>query len=1137
MRLLLPALLAALPLAVAFAPAPARAAFVPPGFVVENAVPGVEWSVPVAVQFFPGGRMLVAEKNGRVWTVVNGVRHETPLLDLSAKVLDASDRGLLGIAIDPNYPVNHFIYVAYTVDPDSNGVETDDDTYGRLERHTVSFADSNAIEPGSRAVLLGRNWREGPVSASGSHTVGTMEFGADGSLLFSVGDGAQFNSVDDGGEDDGAFGPTRTDPAEDIGAFRSQMLGSLAGKILRLDPATGHGYPSNPFYDGDATSVESRVWCYGVRNPFRFTRRPGTGSTDPALGDPGTLYLGDVGWNIFEDQHIARTGGLNFGWPCREGPIDQPGYVVANPDHHGCGTLGTPENPVLPTDPDATWHHADSTQSQPPNARGNAAVGGVFYTGTIYPMLYRGAYFYADYGKNWIQVARVDSTDHFTAHNIFALDAEAPVDLATDPVTGDLYYVSITTGEVRRVRYDAAGGNSPPLALANGTPTAGAAPLQVAFSSNGTFDADGDPLLLSWAFGDGQGSNDANPVHVYTGEGSFDAVLSADDGNGHVGRDTVRILVSGLSTFPTTPVLDDFDRADGGLAAPWAGDLSGMTIESQRLRQTGSSNSVVLDAGPFGPLQEVFVTLAQASAAPEHDLMLKVQGTYWTAGHLEVRFDLQIDRLSVNSYDGNGWQTHLNEPLAGLSDGDQIGARAYPNGAVQVFRNGAVIATADCSSWPFFALGGRLGLTLTGTSGSRFDDFGGGTATETPNTPPVATVLAPPDTTFFFAGGALLLQGGMSDAEDATAALVPRWEVDLHHNTHIHPNSWANDSTELTLVGEDHDDGTGIWLRGRFIARDTGGLRDTAIVSLFPEVDLRPSAVVTMPATPGTTAPATWSFSIANDGRMPAPVFHWQLLAGAVVLAEGDTLVHELDSVAIVRELPATLAAGDHVVRVVVDSAGAVVEPDEANNAATRTVTVVEGEGPDEVPPLFTLGPSVTPAGVQAQVSWRTNEPTDGVVRYGPTPAFGESVTVAAADTAHATMLTSLTLGTTYWFQVAARDTAANRTVSALDSFATQSGPLAVDEIPARLRLSSAWPNPTTAGVSFTLELPSGSEVEFAVFDVAGRQVGGEGPRTLGAGRHALAWTGARGGGQPGLYFARIRAGGLTFTRRFVLAR
>ena len=109
-------------------------------------------------------------------------------------------------------------------------------------------------------------------------------------------------------------------PKENIGAFRSQLVDSLGGKLWRIDPDTGAGLPSNPFYDSaDPYAPRSRVWAMGLRNPFRFTRRPGVGSTDPADGNPGVFYVGDVGWTRWEDLHIVDAPGLNFGWPIYEG--------------------------------------------------------------------------------------------------------------------------------------------------------------------------------------------------------------------------------------------------------------------------------------------------------------------------------------------------------------------------------------------------------------------------------------------------------------------------------------------------------------------------------------------------------------------------------------------------------------------------------------------------------------------------------------------------------------------------------------------------------------------------------------------------------------------------------------------------
>lgn len=124
--------------------------------------------------------------------------------------------------------------------------------------------------------------------------------------------------------------------AQDIGAYRAQYLGSMNGKVLRLDPATGDGVPSNPFFiPGQPRAPQSRVWRVGS-DPFRMTLRPGSGSADPADADPGTLYIGDVGWNLWEELNVASTGGQNFGWPIYEGMVQEAEYlnsmVPENPD-------------------------------------------------------------------------------------------------------------------------------------------------------------------------------------------------------------------------------------------------------------------------------------------------------------------------------------------------------------------------------------------------------------------------------------------------------------------------------------------------------------------------------------------------------------------------------------------------------------------------------------------------------------------------------------------------------------------------------------------------------------------------------------------------------------------------------------
>jgi glucose/arabinose dehydrogenase len=1120
----------------------ASAIDLPSQFVADDAVPSAGFDTPVGIAFFPSGRMLVAEKRGVVYSVFNGVKAPNPMIDLQNEVLDNVDRGFLGVAIDPNYAANRFVYFLYTVDPDTNGVDSNDDGFGRLVRYTVSPTDSTVVLASSRTILMGRNWREGPLIASPSHTIGSIRFGRDGSLLVSTGDGAQYTNMDDGGQDPQAFGATKTNPQEDIGAFRAQYMNSLCGKILRLNPANGHGYPSNPFYNGDETSIQSRIWAYGLRNPFRFTVRPGTGSTNPANGNPGTLYIGNVGWATYEEMEVASQGGRNFGWPCYEGPATSGPYQGANPPHDGCNTLPNP-NPAFA--PLATWHHDDANQSIPPGFLGNASIGGVFYTGTSYPAAYQGRYFFGDYGQSWIKLAVVDANNQLLQILDFANNAAGPVDFATNPVNGDLYYVSIGSSQVFRIRYTGAqGGNSPPTAVANANPDVGTPPLVVNFSSAGTFDIDNDPIQYSWAFGDGQGSISPNPQHTYTLPGVYNAVLTVDDGHSGVDRDTVRIICAESGNFPTTTVLDGFNRANGPLGANWvdpAYGMAGVDIVSNQLHHACCYQAPVWLPNVFGPDQECYITITQLAAnEPGHDLMLKVQGNSWDNPHLEVRYDDVLKRIGVATYTapGPGWEDRgFISPVTFVS-GDQLGARAFSNGTVEVYKNGLLIGQVSIDGWPYAGMGGRIGLTLDGTTGARFDNFGGGNTVIDSNTPPNATILNPPDGMFYAAGDLIQLNGTATDAQDPISALTFRWEMDIHHNNHVHPNSVVQTGQYGSYIADNHDDGTGVFDEIRLIVTDTGAKKDTARVFIYPEIDLEPSAVTVVPSSPGTTASAEYSFWIRNRGRMPAPLSRWRLTADNTLLAQGDIIVPARDSVFVSQVVMPTLAQGTYTLRLKADSLAAVVETNELNNAVARPMTVVPGNGPDNQPPIMTNGPLGLPHENSADIVWQTNEPTTGSVLFGKTLLFSDSL-ASPLQTQHDDLLTGLEASTRYYFQVVARDTALNATVAPVDSFLT-TGTVAVNDTPLYFDLSGAFPNPSRGSSSIQLALPHGARVGFAVLDVQGRQVWSEPMRDLPAGRWRLDWPGRNDGGTPvatGVYLARISVDGRSFIRRIAILR
>jgi glucose/arabinose dehydrogenase len=509
--------LAALAAALCLAGTAAAQPTLPSGFYVEDAAGGAVFDAPVALAFAPDGRMLVAEKRGVVWVVEDGVRLPDPFIDRSAEVLDHWDRGLLGLAVDGAGRV----LLLYTVDHDGSGDYEREDVFGRLTRYSPLPGDPNVADPASRRVLVGETFAEGFPNCFWSHAIGTVVVAPDGTLLVGSGDGADFRRVDPGGFYPDCFGPGRFPASEDIGAFRSLRLQSLAGKILRLDPETGEGLPSNPFWTGDGDDAPSKVWAFGFRNPYRFGLRPG-GSTDPADGAPGLLVVGDVGWETWEELDVVH-GGENHAWPCREGPNEQSGYQNANPPTNGCDSLPPYDGPV------AYWHHGLGGLSNPPGRTAAALVGGAFYDGDRYPAAYAGAYFYGDYVYGWTAVAYLDAGGAFVGDAPFSPDTGLIVDYEYDPATRLVHLVDLAAGRVYRLRHTGGDANHPPVAAASADPPQGSVPLAVAFSSAGTFDPDGDVLTYHWDFGNGGASTAPNPTHTYTEAGHYTAVLTVRD--------------------------------------------------------------------------------------------------------------------------------------------------------------------------------------------------------------------------------------------------------------------------------------------------------------------------------------------------------------------------------------------------------------------------------------------------------------------------------------------------------------------------------------------------------------------------------------------------------------------------------
>ncbi len=510
-----PALIALAALATSLMPlSPARAAVLEPGFEVTEVASG--FTLPTAMAFAPDGRIFIAEKGGTVRAIKDGALLPSPVITLT-DINTFGDRGLIGIAVDPNFLSNGYLYLSYTYE-NSPGANFGGPKTGRIVRITVV---GDSASEASKVVLIGSvggsaaapscdNFAEGSdciPSDSPSHTVGGLRFGPDGKLYATTGDGADFNIADPH-------------------ALHAQDVNWLSGKMLRIN-TDGTAPADNPFFTGDPSTNASKVYALGFRNMFRFNFHPVSGA----------LFGGDVGWSHWEEINRIVSG-ANYGWPCKEG-------------------LETSVYACIPSSPDTapvyTYGH---------DASGAASItAGAFPANGAYPPQYNNTLFIGDYAQNWVKMLALDINNQMLSISSFIPDTTWPVDLSTGP-DGTVYYIDIAFSSLNRITHTT--GNRRPVAMISAAPTSGLAPLSVTFSSAGSNDPDGDPLTYSWDFGDGSAlSNDPNPAHTYTMNGSFSTVLSLSDDKGSTVQKSLVITVGNQA-----PSANITSPASGSLYTP-----------------------------------------------------------------------------------------------------------------------------------------------------------------------------------------------------------------------------------------------------------------------------------------------------------------------------------------------------------------------------------------------------------------------------------------------------------------------------------------------------------------------------------------------------------------------------------------
>ncbi|WP_209329177.1 PQQ-dependent sugar dehydrogenase [Lunatimonas salinarum] len=505
---------------------------------------------PMEFEVLQDGRIIFIERKGkiRMFDPTTGL-----VTDIGAiPVYFEAEDGLLGLAKDPDFYNNHWIYLYYS----PQGQES----INRLSRFTLV---SDILDPDSEAVLL-----EIPHFRGCCHSGGSIEFDSKGNLFLSLGDDTtpfesdNYNPIDE-----------RPGRPENVDAQRSSSNSNdLRGSILRITPQPDGTYsiPEGNLFPEGTPNTRPEIYVMGNRNPFRI-------SVDPKNG---FLYWGEVGPDAQSDSlrrgprghdevNQAKKAGF-YGWPYFvadnkpywyydfEKQESVFAYDPAAPVNHS--PINTGVNLLPPAQKAMIWYpYADSEEFPILGSGGrNAMAGPVYYhdlflaSDVKFPKYYHGKLFIYDWMRNWVFTVQFDENGDFAGLEEFmpTTQFDKPIDMQFG-ADGALYVLEYGTywnsqnddSGIYRIEFNP--GNRKPIARGSADVRQGAAPLQVQFSSAGSMDLDGDNLTYEWDFyGDGSStSREADPTFAFDRAGEFNTILTVRDPSGLQSQAVIPVAV------------------------------------------------------------------------------------------------------------------------------------------------------------------------------------------------------------------------------------------------------------------------------------------------------------------------------------------------------------------------------------------------------------------------------------------------------------------------------------------------------------------------------------------------------------------------------------------------------------------
>ncbi len=558
---------------------------------------------PMELEVLDDGKVIIIERKGKI-KMYDPDSGETSQIGF-IPVYPESEDGLLGLAKDPGFNENQWIYLYYSpAGPDS---------INRLSRFTLK---NNLLNQDSEKIML-----EIPVFRGCCHSGGSIEFDSQGNLYLSLGDDTSpfesdsYNPIDE-----------RPGRAEAFDAQRSSANSNdLRGGIIRIKPTPEGGYtiPEGNLFPVGTKNSRPEIYVKGNRNPFRI-------SLDPKNG---FLYWGEVGPDAgrdslqrgpkgYDEVNQARKAGF-FGWP----------YFIADNKPYWYYDFETqksiyeykadsvfnnsPNNTGVKHFPDAQpafiyYPYSESIEFPLVGEGGrNAMAGPVFYHDLFeksevkFPKYYHGKLFIYDWMRNWIFLVTMDADQNFQSMEQFmpSTKFDKPMDMQFG-ADGALYvleygtYWNAQNDDSGLYRIEFSAGNRKPIAHIKADKTQGAAPLEVRFSGEESYDFDeGDTLIYAWSFDGSEEiqSTDINPVFEFDKPGNYKTILTVRD---RKGKETISTLDIEVGNEPPTIRFE----LEGNKSFYWGKSQLDYHVEVNDL-EDGS-----LESGTI-PEQNVLVTL------------------------------------------------------------------------------------------------------------------------------------------------------------------------------------------------------------------------------------------------------------------------------------------------------------------------------------------------------------------------------------------------------------------------------------------------------------------------------------------------------------------------------------------------